>query len=170
LLSALTAIAGTTPAFAQHPMPPGMSHEEHLRQLQREQELKKRGAAAMGFDQDATSHRFILTGTGGAIVVIANQSADAVSIEAVRLHLREIAEAFSRADFTKPFATHGEVPPGVQTMTERKGTLAFHYEQRDNGGAVLLTTDDAITLEAIHAFLRYQIIEHKTGDPLMPKP
>jgi len=37
----------------QHPaMPAGMSHQEHLRQLQKDAELKKRGALSMGFDQD----------------------------------------------------------------------------------------------------------------------
>ena len=37
--------------LAQHSaMPPGMSHEEHLAQIQKEAELKKRGAAVMGFD------------------------------------------------------------------------------------------------------------------------
>lgn len=37
---------------AQHPtMPAGMSHEEHLRQMQKDEELKHRGGLAMGFDQ-----------------------------------------------------------------------------------------------------------------------
>ena len=45
-------------AFAlQHPtMPAGMSHEEHLEQMAKDAELKKRGTLAMGFDQDKTAH------------------------------------------------------------------------------------------------------------------
>lgn len=53
-------LAGTTVGtHAQHPaMPPGMIHEEHLAQMQKDAELKKRGADAMGFDQDKTAHHF----------------------------------------------------------------------------------------------------------------
>lgn len=62
----LTTIAG--PVGAQHQaMPPGLTHEEHLAQLQKDAELKKRGAAAMGFDQDKTTHHFILAADGGSI-------------------------------------------------------------------------------------------------------
>ena len=132
-------LAGSVPALAQqHSMPPGMSHEEHLKQLQREEELKKRGGTAMGFDQDATTHHFVLARDGGAIVVTANKSADTASIAAIRSHLREIADAFAQGDFAKPFATHGEVPPGVAVMTDRKATIAYRYEERKNGGAVRL--------------------------------
>jgi len=31
---------------------------------------------------------------------------------------------------------------------------------------VRITTKDARALEAVHAFLRYQIKEHRTGDPM----
>ena len=35
-----------------HPsMPPGMSHEEHMKQMSKDAEMKRRGDAAMGFDQ-----------------------------------------------------------------------------------------------------------------------
>ena len=37
------------------------------------------------------------------------------------------------------------------------------------GGAVRTATKDPKALDAVHAFLRYQITEHKTGDPLEPK-
>lgn len=163
-LLALSLIAG--PSYAQHTMPPGMSHEEHLRQLKKDEELKQRGAAAMGFDQDTTTHHFLLAKNGGAIVVTANAKSDAASIAAIRAHLREIADAFAQGDFAKPFATHAEVPPGVATMVERKASVQYRYEDRKGGGAVVLSTRDQTTLDAIHEFLRYQITEHKTGDPV----
>jgi membrane-bound ClpP family serine protease len=37
---------------------------------------------------------------------------------------------------------------------------------RAAGASVVIQTTDAATRDAIHAFLRYQIVEHKTGDPL----
>jgi hypothetical protein len=156
---------------AQHVMPPGMSHDEHLKQLKKDEELKRRGAVAMGFDQDATTHHFLLARDGGSIVVTANSTADGASIDSIRLHLREIANDFAKGDFAKPFATHAEVPPGVAAMTARRASIQYRYEDRDAGAAVVLTTTDRTTLKAIHQFLRYQIAEHKTGDPLkVPEP
>jgi hypothetical protein len=50
-------------------MPEGMPHQEHSAAMERDAALKRRGADAMGFDQDATIHRFRLTASGGTIEV-----------------------------------------------------------------------------------------------------
>jgi hypothetical protein len=154
-------------ARAQHPpMPTGMTHEEHLARMQKDAESKKRGAVAMGFDQDKTTHHFKLYETGGAIEVVANDPADEASLGQVRAHLKEIAGEFAVGDFGKPFATHAEMPPGVRTMQERKNALTFRYEDTRAGGRVRITASDADATSAVHEFLRYQIRQHATGDPL----
>jgi hypothetical protein len=156
-----------TVGSAQHPaMPPGMTHEEHLAQMQKEAEMKRRGAAAMGFDQDATTHHFVLRPTGGYIQVQANNPADGANRDAIRTHLRAIADAFASGDFSKPFMTHAETPPGVEAMERRRTTIRFSFEEIEAGGRVKITTADATALKAVHDFLRYQIKEHATGDPL----
>ena len=156
-----------TAAYAQHAaMPPGMTHEEHLKQLEKEAGLKRRGAAAMGFDQDKATHHFRLTPNGGSVEVGVNDRSDGASRTAIRAHLKDIAGAFSRGDFAKPFATHGEVPPGVATMQQRQSAITFQYEDTPEGGRVTITTADPKTRSAVHEFLRYQIREHHTGDPL----
>jgi len=155
---------------AQHPaMPPGMTHEEHLAQMQKDAELKQRGADAMGFDQDKTAHHFRLYRTGGAIEVVTKDPADHVSPVQIREHLKTIAEQFAAGDFGKPLATHGELPPGVRTMQERRPSLTFTYEELPGGARVQIAAADANTTNAVHEFLRYQIHEHKTGDPLTIK-
>lgn len=152
---------------AQHPqMPPGMTHGEHLAQMKKDEALKKRGATAMGFDQDRTTHHFRLTPDGGVIDVGVNDAADATNRDAIRSHLKEIAEAFARGDFAKPFATHGEVPPGVKTMQQRISSITFRYEDTTIGGRVLIRAADRKAKAAIREFLRYQIREHATGDQL----
>jgi hypothetical protein len=160
--------ASTTPAaFAQHPeMPPAMTHQEHQAQMQNDGELKRRGAAAMGFDQDKTTHHFRLYATGGAIEVVVTRVADEANVSQVRTHLREIATQFAAGDFSKPFGTHGEMPPGVRTMQQRKSALTFQYEETTTGGRVRITASDPQATDAIHEFLRYQIREHATGDTL----
>jgi hypothetical protein len=150
----------------QHPaMPQGMSHEEHMKQMQKDEALKQRGAEAMGFDQDATTHHFTLAPFGGSIEVTVKNEKDAAMIAAVRSHLRSIAADFARGDFDKPFQTHGEVPPGVPVMKESSQKITYRYEDLAQGGAVRIETKDARSLAAVHDFLRYQIGEHRTGDP-----
>ena len=163
----ITLTAGALLLGAQHPqMPAGMSHEEHLKQMQNEEALKKRGAAAMGFDQDAATHHFNLTSTGGSIQVTVESHADGQALTAVRAHLRGIADEFARGQFDKPFQTHGEIPPGVAVMQANVGAIAFRYQDVSDGGAVSIETNDAVLLQAVHDFLRYQIAEHHTGDSL----
>jgi hypothetical protein len=154
-------------AAAQHPtMPPGMSHEEHLKQLEKDAALKARGAGAMGFDQDAATHRFRLTAEGGAIEVAVHDGADRANRDAIRAHLKQIASEFAAGVFDKPVATHAELPPGAAAMQRLRSSITYRYEELPGGGRVRIVATSADALDAIHAFLRYQIIEHKTGDPL----
>jgi len=165
VVSIVFALAASRAAAQHPPMPSAMTHEEHLAQLQKEAELKKRGAAAMGFDQDAVSHHFRLSASGGSIEVAVKDSRDASSLAAIRSHLREIASDFAAGRFDAPFATHGEVPPGVPVLQQHSGDMTYRYEEMPAGGRVVIATADAAALAALHEFLRYQIREHKTGDP-----
>jgi hypothetical protein len=151
---------------AQHVMPAGMSHEEHLRQLASEEALKHRGAAAMGFDQDGSVHHFLLQPNGGSIVVVSKTAGDAALIAQIRSHLRDIAVAFGEGVFEAPVATHAEMPPGAAVMAEQKQRIAYRYADQADGARVVIESADPAARDAIHAFLRYQIAEHKTGDPL----
>jgi len=168
---AMLAIFSTTAFVAlapgqDHPsMPPAMSHEEHMKQMSTDAEMKKRGDAAMGFDQDRVSHHFHLTKTGGRIEVHVKQSADEDSLKQIRDHLRSISQEFSDGVFTGPIATHAEVPPGVPIMRERKSRIRYTYEETPDGARVVIDTRDRSARTAVHDFLKYQIREHATGDP-----
>jgi hypothetical protein len=156
-------------ARAQHAgMPPGMTHEEHLAQMQKDREMQRRGTEAMGFDQEKTTHHFRLMSDGGSISVAANSADDTASRDQIRTHLAVIADDFTRGNFGKPAATHGEMPPGVEMMRASQDRIHYTVEDTPLGGIVRIsiTNGDAAALAAIHAFLRYQITEHKTGDSL----
>jgi hypothetical protein len=164
--SLISVLAAALLLAPQHPtMPKGMSHEEHLKQMEKDEALKKRGAEAMGFDQNATTHHFKLAPSGGSIEVTVKNEKDDEVIAAVRSHLRSIAADFARGDFDKPFQTHGEVPPGVPEMQKSNQKITYRYEDLAQGGSVRIETKDARALDAVHTFLRYQIAEHRTGDP-----
>ena len=160
LTHAIAVLGIAVTASAQtHQMPSGMTHAEHQKQMAKD---------AMGFDQDATTHHFILTADGGFIEVTVKNVADKANLDAIRAHLKEIASQFAAGDFEKPLMTHGETPDGVAEMTARKATIAYAFESLPAGGRVHISTKDAASRDAVHKFLQYQIREHKTGDPMKP--
>jgi hypothetical protein len=153
-----TALLAAAPQYPQ--MPPGMTHEEHMKQMEKDTELKKRGAAAMGFDQDTTQHAFTATPDGGSIAADVKDAADVKTRDQIRMHLKEITTAFAKGDFSKPFHTHAEMPPGVPVMTEKKDAISYVYSDTQGGSIVRIRTQDAQAVDAIHAFLEYQTREH----------
>ena len=158
-------------AVGQHSsMPPGMSHEEHLKQMNQDAELKKRGVLAMRFDQDKASHHFYLTEAGGIIEVGVNETTDAETLRQVRDHLRTISQQFAEGVFASPVATHAEMPPGAPVMRERKARIKYRYTETPAGAQVVISTADRKALSAVHDFLKYQIRKHRTGDPISAGP
>ena len=122
------------------------------------------GDMVMGFDHDRTTHHFRLTVHGGVIEVSANDPSDAASMDAIRNHLSHISQMFAAGDFDAPMLIHGQVPPGVPVMKEQKAKIRWTYEKTASGGRVVIMTEDARALAAIHDFLEFQISDHRTGD------
>lgn len=128
--------------------------------------LSERGASGMGFSQEKTTHHFRLSVDGGAIEVTVNDPSDAGDREQIRRHLAHVREMFSAGDFAIPMFVHDGVPPGTATMKRRGSAIRYRYEELPAGGRILISTSDPDALDAVHDFLRFQITEHETGDPL----
>jgi len=128
-------------------------------------QMMKHGETAMGFSQVDTTHHFELTTSGGVIEVQANDPADTTTRDQIRQHLQGISKAFAQGDFSSPMMTHGEIPPGVPVMQRLKADLSYRYLEADRGGKVFISAANSETLNAVHEFLRFQIEEHRTGDP-----
>jgi hypothetical protein len=64
---------------------------------------------------------------------------------------------------------HDQTPPGVPILQRLKAEITYKFENTDQGARVRIMTKNAEALNAIHEFLRFQIKEHKTGDPLEVK-
>ena len=145
-----------TPAVAQH-------DQHHAA-------LDARGAKFMGFDQKATAHHFILTRDGGRIEVTARDAKDAASVKQVREHLQHIAVVFGQGDFALPGLVHDtRTVPGVDAMKRQAAALTFKFEEIANGAHVRIVGATPEAIAAVHEFLRFQITDHKTGDPLTPR-
>jgi len=128
-----------------------------------------RANQGMGFDQDKTTHHFLLEKTGGTIEVTAKDVKDTDSVAQVRMHFKHIATAFAQGDFALPLFVHDTEPPGVAVMKDRRAQMTFRYDDVDKGGKLSIQTTDPSALSALHDFLRFQIREHKTGDPMTPR-
>jgi|SRR6185503_575534 len=126
-------------------------------------------ASVMGFDQDKTTHHFLLYNDGGAIDVSVKDKADTKNRDAIRSHLPHIAMMFGEGDFNVPMLVHETKDvPGTKELGQLKGKLTYNYVETPSGGRVNIVTTDRAALDALHRFLKYQIAEHKTGDPTAP--
>jgi hypothetical protein len=124
------------------------------------------GAMVMGFDQARTTHHFLLFNDGGAIGVSVNDPEDTKGRNGIRSHLPHIAMMFGEGNFDAPMLVHDSTHVlGTKTMAERKTDIRYQYVETANGGRVDIVTSDPAALAAVHQFLKFQIAEHKTGDP-----
>ena len=148
------------PLHAAHTQqaPKPKSHDSH-------DKMESRGTNAMGFDQTRASHHFRLLPAGGTIEIHTNSTDDEATRRQVVAHLEAIAEQFKRGDLTIPRETHGTLPDGVQGMMQFKDEITYTFEPFASGGRLVIRTVNPRALSAVHAFLRYQIREHRTGDP-----
>ena len=126
--------------------------------------FQDRGAHVMGFDQDKTVHHFRLHADGGAVDIAVRDGADTVNRDAIRSHLPHIAQMFGDGNFDAPMLIHQTEVPGTDRMAALKSRIRFVYVETPRGGRLDIFTTDADALAAVHAFLRFQIADHRTGD------
>lgn len=157
---ALLLCASAVVARAQAHEEPASVQNDHSKH----HDMEHRGNQGMGFDQQKTTHHFLLRKDGGAIQVTANSAADKSSTEEIQMHLRHIAQAFKSGEFNIPMFVHDQTPPGVETMKKLKDQIHYKYEPAENGGRVVISSTNAEAVTAIHEFLKFQIKEHQTGD------
>jgi len=140
-----------------------------LAQHDHHSDVMKHGEEAMGFSQSTTTHHFLLNTNGGAVQVTANDAADSATVQHIQAHLQQQAAKFKAGDFSAPELTHSGKPPGTDAMIARASKITYRYEAMKSGGRLLIATADPDALRAIHEFLRFQIKDHQTGDPLTVK-
>jgi hypothetical protein len=133
--------------------------------------MNDRGTRVMGFDQDKTAHHFYLYDDGGMIEVRVKDAADTKELAAIRSHLPHIAMMFQDGNFDAPMLVHdSKSVPGIAVLLARKDKLTYTYSETPAGGRIRVVTTDSVARAALHDFLKYQITEHKTGDPLTVSP
>jgi hypothetical protein len=152
----LIVVALASSAVAQH------EHHDH-------DAMNARGEKAMGFSQTATTHHFTLLPDGGFVQVQANDAKDAENRDHIRMHLQMQSKRFAAGDFSNSEMTHARVLPGTPQMQTLKSAITYKYEEIERGARLRITSKDAAAVAAIHDFLKFQIEDHKTGDPTSVK-
>lgn len=129
-------------------------------------EMNKRGDKHMGFDHLKTTHHFLLASDGGSIQIEANDVKDTASRDQIRGHMRHIRMMFSEGNFEVPMLIHEKTPPGSEVMQKLKAEISYQFKETERGAVIQMSSSNAEAIQAIHDFLRFQIKEHMTGDPL----
>jgi hypothetical protein len=135
-------------------------------QDQHHQGVVQRGDEVMGFSHEKTTHHFRLYPDGGAIEAEANDSKDAASRDQIRSHFGHIVTMFAAGNFSAPMLIHTQHPPGSEVMKHLRNVIEYGVESTEKGARIHIKTKDSEALCAIHEFLRFQISDHQTGDPV----
>jgi len=148
-------------------------HEQHMRAPEKESRANGHEEHGVGVDErhdtlgmshEATTHSFRLFEDGGAIELRANRANDRESVLSIRRHLQEVAGEFAANDFSTPGFVHGYPPDGVKQMQALRSAITYRYEELPLGGRIRVVAARQEALKAIHAFLKFQVIEHRTAD------
>src|SRR6266404_9978882 len=123
-----------------------------------------RGDHAMGFSHETSAHHFLLYKTGGAIDVSAKDPKDSATRDEIRMHLSHISKRFAAGYFDVPMFIHDTTPPGALVMAKLRSQIHYLYSDTPGGAKIQISTANPEALQAIHAFLRFQIADHQTGD------
>mgnify|MGYP003578755641 CR=1 FL=1 len=103
----------------------------------------------MGFDMDKTVHHFYLY----------------EDVDGIRKHLMQLSQMFGHGDMEMPAMVHEtHAMPGLEDLAKLKDKINYTYKDTAQGGRVEIVTKDKDALKAVHAFLKYQIADHKTGE------
>lgn len=122
--------------------------------------LQSRGQDAMGVDQYTSAHRFEPLPDGGRIE-LQRDTTDPAGVETIRAHMRDIANRFSRGDFTIPGFVHARDVPGTRVMAERKAQITYEARELPGGAEVRIRATDPAAIDAIHEFLAFQRSDHR---------
>jgi len=125
--------------------------------------VQTRGAAVMGVDQYTSAHVFEDLADGGRIALVRKDSSDSAGVATIRAHMRSIADAFAKGDFSAPGMVHMQKVPGTDVMATKRAAIRYQVADLPGGGEVRLTTADPAAVSAIHEFLAFQRMDHRAA-------
>lgn len=126
-------------------------------------DVQRRGESVMGVDQYTSKHVFEDLPDGGRIVLDRDDASDTAAVRVIRAHMRDIAQAFTRGNFTAPGLVHAQEVPGTRVMAARRAAIAYEASDRPRGAEVRIRTSDSLAVTAVHEFLKFQRSDHRAA-------
>jgi hypothetical protein len=166
----VTYLAAGVPAGGQDHSKECPMHAAHVAETARRQDVDARHDAATGVSHAVSVHHFTLYPDGGRILLETVAGRDEAARDRIREHLTRIAREFGTGQFDMPRRIHDRLPPGVETLQRLKSAVRYEYSATPGGGQVRITTTNREARDAVHAFLRFQIEDHGTGDSVQVTP
>ncbi|GAB4254812.1 MAG: hypothetical protein Kow0065_02280 [Methylomicrobium sp.] len=124
-------------------------------------QVERLGSKVMPFDLEKTTHVFSKTPKGGVQQVVAKHPQDSEQIRLIREHLSQIAEEFSRRNFSGPESIHGKNMPGLAELrAAQAGELDVIYAELVDGARIDYTSDKPEIIRAIHDWFDAQLGDH----------
>jgi hypothetical protein len=125
--------------------------------------LQQRGEMAMGVNQYTSQHVFESLPDGGRIV-LQREASDSLGVAAIRAHMDTISNSFGNGDFAVPGFVHATgAVPGTAAMKRLKAEITYMPRDLPGGAQVVISTRNPEAVAAIHEFLAFQRIDHRTG-------
>jgi hypothetical protein len=125
--------------------------------------VQDRGKVVMGVDQYTSRHVFEDLPDGGRIILERMDASDTTDVATIRIHMRSIADAFTRGDFQAPGLVHAQQVPGTAVMSARRDRIAYIAQERPSGAEVRIRSSDSVAIAAVHAFLAFQRQDHRAA-------
>lgn len=122
--------------------------------------VRAKGEKVMPFDLDSSKHFFIKNKEGGVEEIRAMKPEDSKEVRLIQEHLKEIANDFTRGDYSKVKSIHGYNMPGVKKLEEEYQKVKITYQETEFGAKLIFKSKDSLVLEAIHSWFDAQLAEH----------
>lgn len=118
------------------------------------------------YDLDKTLQEFSKTVHGGVQHVVAKSADDGKQIKLIQAHLRKLADAFGKGDFSSSEQVHGAGMPGLARLKMAEtDDIRFDYKALPNGAQLHYATEYPHYVQALHEWFDAQIHDHG-NDPI----
>jgi hypothetical protein len=77
--------------------------------------------------------------------------------------MRAIADLFRQGNFAVPGLVHDREVPGTAFMRARRSLITYTPDTAPGGGQLRIQSNDPAAIAAIHEFLAFQRLDHRSG-------
>jgi hypothetical protein len=130
-------------------------------------EINARFSKSLGTDANRIFQHYYLVKAGGVIELTAKDPADKSSVAAVQKYLETQKDLFEKGKNEGDAEVHGKVADGVPVLKKLRNEITFFTVKSEEGAVLRMFSTNEQARQAIQDFIKFQINEHKTGDPLV---